>query len=215
MHVSRKRLLLSAGGITAVGAAATLVLGATLGLFTGSQTSNSLAFTAGTVTVGTPVTSSCTIGPLVPLDSSNHWPGNPITGQTDTQGTQCTFSVNYVGTVPAFVGVYATVTGTNLYDGTANGLQLAIADGGSHSYTTSGAIHTNSQSDPMYVATDSAGTTSHSFTVDWFLPNSATANSYQGLTSTITLTVEAVQTGNNAGTCATVGSQCGTNPSWG
>jgi len=212
MKISRKRLLISAGGITAVGAVATLVLGSTLGLFSATQTSGPNTFTAGTVTLTNPTTVACTVGPMAPGDSSTGY-SPAITGQTDSPTAPCTFAVTYGGNLPAYLGVDIAITGTSLYDGTSSGLQLEISDG-TTSYTTSGAI--NGTTDLLVSKTPDAASsnTVHTLTVNYALPTAA-GNAYQGLSSTITLTIHAVQSGNNnfVGAC-TAGSTCGTAANW-
>ena len=187
MHLSRKRLLASAGGITAVAAAATLILGATLGLFSATPQTETNNFTSGTVTLTSDATGQCVVPPhIVPGDF----------------GT-CTFVATYTGNVSAFVGLTNTVTGA-LFDGTgtddsgANHLVVAITDAASTSYS-------NNTSD-RYVATDSGPSNAHTFTVTWSLPSTAD-NSYQNLSAVITLTVKAVQSAHN-GSCTTAGSAC-------
>jgi hypothetical protein len=210
MRLSRKRLLIAAGGTTAVGAAATLVAGVTFGLFsaTVAQTPGN-TFTAGTVTLAQTASANCTIGPLEAGDqSSGFTPANPA--ETGTPTAPCTFTVNYTGSLPAFIGVgLATTPPTGgLYDGTANGLQFQITDGSGTQYTTAGAINTNTATSPLYVSTDPGGTTGHTFTVNYALPEGAT-NAYQGLSTTLTITVYAVQVASNGNTTGcTAGSQC-------
>jgi len=135
---------------------------------------------------------------MVPLDSSVGWAGNPVAGQTDTPTAACTFTVQNTSDVPAYIGLQLDASGgTNLYDATANGLQFQVSDG-TTSYTTSGILNDSGglSTNPLYVGKDTAGGT-HTFTVNYFMPNSATANNYQGKTTTLKLTVYAVQAGNN------------------
>ena len=212
MKISRKRLLISAGGFTAVAAVGALVVGSTLGLFSSTQTSGASTFTAGTVTVNTPVTVACNVGPMAPGDSSTGYTPTPA-GQTDAQTAPCTFSVKYAGNLPAYIGVDVAVTGTSLYDGTATGLQLQLSDG-TTSYTTTGAL--NGTSNLLVSTTPDAGSsnTTHTLTLNYALPTAA-GNSYQGLASTLTFTIHAVQSGNNnfVGGC-TAGHTCGTAANW-
>jgi hypothetical protein len=214
MRLSKKRLLIAAGGITAVGAATTLVAGVTFGLFSAKLAqSPSNTFAAGTVTLAQTASTSCTIGqaPSEPMEA-----GDASTGFS-TPGTDppCTFSVNYSGSLGAFIGlglVASPLPTGGLYDGTATGLQFQISDG-THSYTTGGAINTNSSTSPLYVSTD-ATPASHTFTVNYGLPLGAT-NAYQGLSTTLTITVYAVQDSNNGSAAAcTAGTACAGITSW-
>jgi hypothetical protein len=213
MRLSRKRLLMAAGGITAVGAAATLVAGVTFGLFSAtSPNPQANTFAAGTValvTLGQPASTSCTVGPMAPGDQSTGFPTN--NQQTSPKTAPCTFAVDYTGTLPAYIGVSLITTGTGLYDGTTSGLQFQIS-GGTTSYTTAGQIHANTTTSPLYVTTDPASSptapTLHTFTVDYGLPQ-LTGNTYQGLNTTLTITVYAVQaSNNNTATGCTAGAQC-------
>jgi hypothetical protein len=156
---------------------------------------------------------------MVPGDSSS---GAPIGSKTDTT---CTYNVKYTGSADAWLGVDVTVTNGSpaLYDGTANGLQLYLKDG-STTYLTSTAptAGTTYKQQGGTSATLSAGTTSNllvsttaatqntavSFTLDYAVP-SASGNTYQGGSATVTLTFHAVQSGNNAlpSGCA-AGQQC-------
>jgi predicted ribosomally synthesized peptide with SipW-like signal peptide len=212
----KKRLLIAVGTLASVGAAVTLVTGVTFGLFSASSTSTPAnTFTAGTVTLTSPATTQCTVGPMAPGDSSTGYSPTPL-GQTDTETASCTFAVTYSGTLPAFLGVSFTQGGTGLYDATTSGLQYQIKDG-TTSYTTSGVLNTNSSSSPLLVSkTADAGSsnTVHTITVNYALPT-ASPNAYQGLTSTLSITVSAVQAGNNGSTSAcTAGLQCAGITSW-
>jgi hypothetical protein len=206
---SKKRLLAAAGAITALGAAATLVTGITFGLFSANAGPQTNTFTAGTVTFGAPVSVPCTIGPMEAGDAS--------TGYTPGPGTDapCTFTVSYTGNLGAFIGLglQTTPASGGLYNGTATGLQFLITDNNSTAYTTTGAIHTNTTTplSPLFVHQDT-GSTSHTFTVNYGLPLTATN---QGLSTTLTLTVYAVQASNNGSSSScTAGIQCATITAW-
>jgi predicted ribosomally synthesized peptide with SipW-like signal peptide len=206
--VGKKRLFLAAATLASVGAVVALATGVTFGLFSASQTSSGSSFTAGTVALppGDTVDTTCTVSPMVPGDSSTGYLPVP-TGQTDTKTAACTFSVEYTGNVPAFIGIKLTSGGTGLYDGTANGLQYEISDG-SASYATAGVL--NSTTQELYVSTDAASSdTVHTFTVNYALPNTNADNGYQGETATLGIAVSAVQAGNNGTAAAcTAGSTC-------
>jgi hypothetical protein len=221
----KKRLVLGAAAVATVGAVATLVAGVTFGIFSATPVgSGSNLFTAGTVSIGTPASTTCTIGPIEPGDSTTGW------SLADEEGSQnktpCTFQVTYTGTLGAFVGLVATTGGTGLWTGTAlstppatngatAGLQIAITDGNSTSYTTTADVLNDSGGavgDPLYVG-DEAGGAVNTFTVNYLLPLE-TANALQGKTLTLTFTLYAVQDSNNGTGCATKGVQCGTITAW-
>jgi hypothetical protein len=217
--MSKKRLLLTAGGITTVAAAATLVAGTTLGLFsdTNTQTGNN-SFSAGTVSLGSPATFSCSVSNMVPGDSSTGYTP-AVTGQTNATTNPCTFAVTYSGSAPAYLAVDVAVGGTSLYDGSTSGLQLELSDG-TTSYTTGGVLKSTtgggSATDLLVSKTPDAGSSNavHTLTLNYALPTTA-GNAYQNLGSTFTFTVHAVQSGNNSfvGSC-TAGSACGTASNW-
>ena len=208
---SKKRLLIAASGLATIASIAALATGITFGLFSANSGPQNNSFTSGTVTLGTPVSAPCTVSNMVPGDDSTGYTPDP-SARTDSQTAACTFTVTYSGNVPAYIGLGLATSGTNLYDGTATGLQFQISDG-SASYTTSGAINTNTASDPLYVSTDSPGASAHTFTVNYALPLSA-GNTYQNKSTTLTLTVYAVQSGNNGTGVCTAGSQCAHVTSW-
>jgi hypothetical protein len=211
--MNKKRLLLTAGGISTVAAAGMLVAGTTLGLFSATNTQTGTnSFTAGTVSQGSAATTTCTITNMVPGDSSSGYV-SPPSGRTNPQSAPCTFAVTYTGSAPAYIGVDVAVGGTSLYDGTANGLQLQVKDGTTN-YTTAGAL--NGTADLLFSTTPDAGAsnTVHTVTVNYALPTAA-PNGYQGLNTTLTITVHSVQSGNNnfVGAC-TAGNTCGTAANW-
>lgn len=206
----KKRMALGAGAIATVAAVGTLVAGVTFGFFSATQTAGPSTFTAGTVTLQNPVSASCTINPMVPGDSSTGYASTPA-GQTDPQTAACTFDVDYIGTVPAYLAVDLATTGTNLYDGSLTGLQFQIADNNGGSYATAGVLNGG---DNLFIDQDAAGTTHHTITVNYALPTTA-GNSYQGLNTTLHMTVHAVQAGNNGTSAGCVaGAVCGTIPNW-
>jgi hypothetical protein len=230
MRLSRKRLLLSAGGITAVGAVATLMLGATFGLFSATTPTQTNTFTAGTVTLAQSAVTSCTVSNIQPGDSGS-----------------CHFTVTYGGSVSsgAWLGVDLALTSpvagspvqayapgnagatpaaaAGLYDSTVNGLQFTITDnqGSPVTYMTGtswnglGTSGTTPSINQLLVNTAAfTSSTSVIFTIAWSLPSTAN-NAYQGAASTITMLVHAVQAGNNGstGACST-GHTCPGITSW-
>jgi len=208
--IGKRRLLLAASALAGVGAVAAIVAGVTFGLFSSSQSSGANSFAAGTVSVGNPTSTTCTVTNMVAGDESTGYaPG--LAGNTQAvKDATCTFQVQYGGSAPAFIGLKLSVGGTGLYDGSVTGLQFQVSDG-SASYTTGGAL--NSTSQELYVGTDS-GSTTHTFTVNYALPTNA-GNAYQGKNTTLTLEVDAVQAGNN-GTASgcTAGSVCNSITAW-
>ncbi len=199
----KKRLAIGAGALTTVAAAATLVAGVTFGLFSASAGPQSATFTAGTVQIGAPAVTSCTIpSTIVPGDS----------------GT-CTFTVTTAGTEDANVAIDVAVSGSGaatvpqaygyhernapaagLYDdlSTSYGLQVGLTDTTPTTYDLSGLTLANSSvSDLMSGAAVSPGTP-FTYTLSWKLPiDGGIDNNYQGATSTFTLTVHSVQSANN------------------
>lgn len=211
MRFSRRRLFVAASGFTAIAAAATLVTGVTFGLFSANvPQAPSDTFTAGTVTLTQTAVAACTVTAMEPGDASSGW-------STPGTDTPCTFTVNYSGTLGAFIGlsVQATPATGGLYDGTATGMQFAITDAAGTTYTAGGVINTNTTTplDPLFVA-DDTGTTTHTFTVNYELPATA-PNSSQGLSTTLNLTAYAVQNSNNGtSTGCTAGHECPTITAW-
>ncbi len=206
---SKKRLLMTAAALATIASIVALAAGVTFGLFTDATAPQSNSFTSGTVSLGTPASVPCTVSHLVPGDDSTGYLNDPA-ARTDVRTAACTFTVTYSGNVDAYIGLGLSASGA-LYDGTANGLQFQVSDGTTN-YTTSGVINTNTSSDPLFVSKDSSGAT-HTFTVDYALPLSAD-NTYQNKSTTLTLTVYAVQAGNNGTGCSTAGQQCATVTSW-
>jgi predicted ribosomally synthesized peptide with SipW-like signal peptide len=210
--IGRKRLLLAAGTLASVGAVIALATGVTFGLFSATESSGSNTFAAGTVSVAPGQTASvtCNTSNIVPGDSS------------PTDQPSCAYKVRYTGSVPANLAVDVSVTsvagsgGTPLYDATAAGLQLNIADNNSTTYVSgtsykdsTGASQTLTAGTPvtnLLVAKGvSADVADRTFTVNYSLPLSS-GNGYQGGTAAITLTFHAVQSAHNAST-GTVGRQ--------
>ena len=171
MHLSRKRLLMSAGGITAVGAAATLVLGATLGLFSAQSPATNGTFHAATLNLGNSGT-SCAVTNLVPGETS---------ATNSGQDKACTFTITNTSTAPVYAAVdvfiatgkaaavgstygsTAAVTPVDLYGGTpsGNGLNISISDG-THTFTvpTSTVSCSLAATDPFSAASTALSTPS-------------------------------------------------------
>ena len=227
----KRRLAVGAAAATAVGAVATLITGFTFGLFSATQSSGANTFTAGTVTLSNPASTTCTTPPYMsPGDGTTAYGGGGSL-------TRCSFTVNYGGNVPAYLALDVSIAGTpgtgpspapGLYDSTVNGLQVLIKDnqGSPVTYmngTTLGGSGTSGASpgavDLLVSKSSFSSGATATFTIDYLLPTSAN-NSYQGAASTITLTVHAVQSANNGSTgSCTVGQRCdntvpGSGPAW-
>jgi len=127
-------LLITAATVATIGSVVVLAFGVTFGLFSATSSSQTNTFTAGTVSIGTPVSVPCTVSNMVPGDDSTGYTPD-VPGRTDAQTAACTFTVTYSGSAPAYIGLGMVASGTNLYDGTANGLQFQVSDGGAN-YTT-------------------------------------------------------------------------------
>jgi len=196
MH-GRKRLFLAAGTLASVGAVVALATGVTFGLFSATQTSSGNNFAAGSVTIGSPLVSTCGVSNMVPGDS----------------GT-CTVTANYTGSAPANIAIDVSVAGTvgqpvqayggvtpaaaaGLYDpATSNDLVIGLTDNNSTTYDLSGLNSANSSTTDLLVAkAASAGT--YTFTFSYSLPFAA-SNAFQQATSSFTFTVHAAQSGSNA-----------------
>jgi hypothetical protein len=201
MRISRKRLLISAGGITGVAAVGTLLLGATFGFFSSTPASETNSFTAGTVTLSSDATGKCTVTNIAPGDS----------------GT-CTFAATYSGSLPAYLALNVAVGAgtTPLYDSSVNGLQFNVTDSqtSSVSYmngTTLNGAATSGNSPSasnLLVNKNSFSSGTITWTVAWSLPTSA-GNAYQAGSSTLTLTAHAVQSAHNGSTTTcTAGLEC-------
>lgn len=218
----RKRLAIIGGAVAAVGGAAALIGGLTFGLFSASGTSGANTFTSGTVTVGagTPTSVTCSITNMVPGDSST---GAPIGGKADTP---CTYNVNYTGSASAYLAVDVAIGNGSvpLYDGSATGLQLYLKDAAPTTYLTSTAptagttfkqeggasvsLPVGTTANLLVSAVPATPNTAVSYTLNYAIPL-ASGNTYQGGSSTVTLTFHAVQAANNPlpGDCV-AGQQC-------
>ena len=236
---SKKRLLLVGAAVTSVGAATALLAGATFGFFSSAGVaSGSNTFTAGTVIVGldpggTQVT--CAIGPMSPGDSQasgSNVSCKYIVKYTGNVPAFLALDLAISGapgaaTQAPYGGGSAPAAVQGLYDGTANGLQVTIGDG-TNTYL-SGVTYTN-QAAASATLTPTSGAasianllmnttavtngTSKTLTVTYTLPTSA-GNAYNLATSSIVLTVHAVQADNNALPvgCA-IGNVCLTGMNW-
>lgn len=226
--IGKKRLALVAGSVTAAGAVATLVAGTTFGLFSATPSSSTAnTFATGTVSIGNPVSTACTITDMVPGDESTGfvaYSGDGVTGNNQSsKDLQCKFQVQYTGSVPAYIGLGTAASGNlplkwELASATSDNNTPTTptqAPGSTYTSTAAGSINANSASSPLYVAKD-AGTANsatgdkyYTFYVDYALATAYSAQTNTG--ASLTLTVYAVQAGNNGdGSSCVVGSSCGT-----
>jgi len=205
--------------VASLGATASFVAGVTLGLFSSAgHVGAGNTFTAGVVSFGSPVSTTCAINPMAPGDGSTGW--SPA-GSNAT----CTYQVTYSGNVPALLGLDLTIAGVpgspvapyggptpsaapGLFDGTSTGLQVLITDTASTTFFNNTSYRTQAGSSVTLSASSSVtgllvsrtpftngGT--DTITVNYKLPASA-SNAYNLASSTIVLLVHAVQSDNNA-----------------
>lgn len=169
-----KRLTLS---ITVAVAVVSLVAGASFALFTSSTGNANNSFTSGTVTLGTPANTMVDVNPMVP-------------GDGDTK----TYSVQYTGSVGAWLGLIYTVSGDLTTCDGGGRFTVNVTDGNGNTYQSSG--------DPQVIlgaqgAAAAAGqSTTKNFTIAYSLAL-GTGNDCQDKTAQINFQVIAVQAGNN------------------
>ncbi len=219
----RSAVWLALAGVASV---ASLTIGATLALFSATETSSSNSFSAGTVSVGLGAASTtCNIVEMMPGDSSTQYSAGPIVNAVQVNGSQnklrCTYNVKYTGSADAYLAVdFALANGsTALYTGSENGLQIVLKDAtrtyvsntsftslaGTSTTVAAGTPVTNLLINDVPASTD----TLVSFTVDYSLPIGA-PNLLQGGSASVVLTFHAVQAVNQSlGTCV-AGRQCNT-----
>jgi hypothetical protein len=216
MKTIRRRLVLVAGGVTALALSSTLVAGTTFGFFSSRPGAETNSFASGTVTLSSTVTGACTVTNMAPGDSSS-----------------CTLGTTYSGSLSAYVAVDVLIEtqggsgGTALYNpGGSNGLTVAITDnqGSPVTYvvpTTSEAAGVGNcpssggwtcyelDNELLGTAAFASGSTD-TITTAVALPTAA-GNGYQGGQANVILTAHAVQSKNNTISCtttATAGHSC-------
>ncbi len=210
MLLSRYRrftLVLSAVGV--VGAAAALAIGASYALFSSTATPQTATISAATVTLtntGSADSTACTFNDIVPGDNL---------------GSNCTYTVDYTGTAPAWlllnVSTQSTsgIGGTALIDGGAYGLipQISYSDGsGTQLFgystgtgpacTTANSVESCTSSDLNQVVNVGGQPItggSYTFTISGAMNigTDAQNNPYQGSSGTVTVQAWAVQSANN------------------
>jgi len=207
--------------VAIVVALAGIATASTYGWFSAQVPSQSAMLTTGTLRLGESAVHTCTVTNLLPGDAS--------TGEGRSK-MQCSFTVTYNGTMPAYLGLDVSIAGTKLgtdpngnvagsylYDSSPAGLQLLIRDNQSPqvtymSGTTLGGSPTSGSSPDSGVllvsTTPFTNGNSVTFTVDYSLP-STTTNAYQDASSSVTLTADAAQAANNGSTAGcTPGQVC-------
>jgi hypothetical protein len=220
------QLLLGAGLLAGVGAIVALVTGVTFGLFSGTANGNTNSFTAGTLTLTRTTNSSCTYGNPTLL------PGDAITSCQ----LGVTYAGSSPGFAALDVKIEGPTNGSLFYGDNSHGLTFTVTDGEGTAKTftvPTGAGYTggdcaggdtcwkavdllaasNSGSSPDANSTTFNGGDTATWTVQPSFPssvgNSFGGDTFQGGSTTITLTAHAVQTRNNGAlTGCTVGNEC-------
>lgn len=167
MNLFTKRFGLVLGGVVGVGAIAALAIGASFALFSATSAGANQTFTAGTVSLNSPTTGTCTVSNLEPGDTGN-----------------CNFTVNYGGSLPAYIGAEATANGV-----LAPELSFTI-DGsalGSNPVLIGNSVSGSAQDPNGEVFTAVVGYTF----------SASADNSYQAQSAVVTVTFYAVQCSNN------------------
>lgn len=189
-HVTGRRVALLAG---ALGSVTMLVAASSFALFSSSAHSQTNQFTAGTVTLTSSAVATCHITNMAPGDSSQGWSGTPAGNRQDPT---CVDKITYAGSLSAWVWIDVTVTSPNpsapgtpaLWDGSSQGLQLAIGDGAR-------LYQPNTTHQLVSVVPVKSGFTD-TIDVNYLLPKLA-PNLYQKGTALVTIAAMAVQARNN------------------
>lgn len=209
-----KHLLAS---LALVGAGASLTIGSTFALFSGSEASSANTFTTGTVSVGAgPASTVCALSSLMPGDSSTNF------GSGSATLTPCTYNVVYTGSAPAWLAVDIAITSgsTVLYSGIATGLQLQVGVQGGSTVMNGTTYKVVGGTDTAVVAgvpitnlllsgTPAVPSAAVQFNINYLLPLLA-PNALQGGSATVTLTFHAVQSANQPILTCVAGRQCNT-----
>jgi len=223
MKIRPLRLITSSLAVaTSLAAVGVLALGVTSALFSATQSNATDTFAAGTVSVGagTPASVACNVTNMMPGDSANGF------GSGSESLVACSYKVKYTGTAGAWLAVDAAISGgtTNLFTGTATGLQFKISVNGATAmvngttYKTAAGVDTTIASGTpvtnlLINTTAAAQNAEYSIDVVYALPIAA-ANALQGGTANLGLTFHAAQSANNPiGSCV-ANRQCST-VTWG
>lgn len=170
-----KRAALLLGGL---GLAGSLVYGASFALFTSAAGNQSNTFAAGTVSLTKTAGTDMTFNNMAPGDTQSN-----------------SYTVSYSGSLPAWVGLDTSASGTLITpptgdtNATNDALQVTITDSNSKSFS-------DDQVNQLVYGTPVNSGWTDTFTVTGALP-SAAGNDDQGATGTVTLTAHSVQSANN------------------
>lgn len=196
-----------------MGAIGTLVMGVTFGFFSSQVPPQSGTFSAGTITLSSGASTSCTYG------AAAIEPGDSL--------APCVLEADYSGSLPAWVALDIKVTtssgsgGDYLYNpagdasaGGGPGLTFSVSDGHGDGYSAPAGSGGSYLTPNELAATDASGATVFNsgdkvtFTLSpSFL--SSNGNNYQGGSVTFTITAHAVQTRNNGSISGcSIGSEC-------
>jgi hypothetical protein len=181
MNLFTKRIGLLFAAVVGVGAIAALSIGASFSLFTATQPGASQTFTAGTVSLNSPQTATCT------TTVTNMEPGDVGT---------CDFGVYYGGTLPAYIGAEATATG-NLAP------ELTFTINAAPQTSSTPVVIGNTGAPPVNTSTEYMADVAYTLSI-------SAGNSYQGQSAVVTVTFYAVQCSNNlAGYPGNANESCG------
>lgn len=161
-----KRMSMS---LLAIGVIALIVSAASFALFTATSNNVSNTFTSGTVTLGTAATTV--------VNMTNIAPGDTGSG---------TFSVEYTGSLSAWLGLDTSLSGT-----------LTTCDGGGKfTVTIGGGTYSATGSNQVIGAAPVTTGTVTNLAVAWSLASNA-GNDCQNKSAQLSMTVHAVQSSNN------------------
>lgn len=214
MRINRKRLLVGASAVTALGAAATLVAGVTLGLFSSQAGSGNSTFSSGTVSVTNDASSApCGVTNLVPGDTSSNNGHSACTFVIDDGSSVAAYAAVDVfiasgkaSSVGSTYGSTSTVTPSDLYDGSnSTGLNVTIKDGNNKSFTvpvTANAVSCAgiASTDPFYAAAGALSSPSADscYEIQDLLLSTTAVGPSGGTISTLTVTWSLPGTAGNA-----------------
>lgn len=202
-------------GLAAIAAAAAVGIGLSSALFSDVEPSSANTFAAATIDVGLGAeTVTCTIDDIVPGDSSLGY------GSGSSDLATCVYDITYSGSADAWLAVDVVVdNGTpGLFTGGASGLQLqltgpndvSLIDGTSYRSAdgSTATLADGTTVSSLLIATEPvAQGDSVQLNLDYLLPLAA-SNALQAGSSSLTITIHAVQSDNQSlGSCV-AGRQC-------
>ena len=207
---TKKRLVIGSAALTTVAAAAALVAGVTFGLFSANSGNTPATYTAGTLTIGAPLVTSCTVPATVVPGDSGTCSFKVTTGGSEPANVAIDVAVNPgpsepVASVPqAYNYVPINVAAAGLYDALSPsfGLQVSLSSTNGvtpvASYTLAGLSSAASSVTDLFTAGAVTTGTIETYTLHWNLPiDGGVDNNYQGASSTFTFDVHSVQSANN------------------